>query len=184
VQFSPVSYRRGLARRVPPVGILVRGVKSLGDRAGHLTNRRFWQKVARRVGRTPEQVLAALFASSIDMLVIPKSTHQERIRANEDFRLHLVAGGLADTRRAGSHQGHRPGPMNATSGGGPYGAPARSSRFAGLLGAARVTGMQVACGQGAVGDYGQGVVAENRLWNLGEASPGGIPHDSVTCVPP
>src|SRR5580698_10162488 len=51
-------------------------------------------------------------------------------------------------------------PVNATSGGGPCGAPVRSSRFGGLRERGEGEGNAVARGHGAVGDLGWGVAAE------------------------
>jgi 2,5-diketo-D-gluconate reductase A len=87
VQFSPVCYRRALLDACRQWDVLVEGYSSLGT-GRHLTNTTV-QQVARRVGRTPAQVLLR-WCLQHDLLVIPKSTHQARIRENAqifDFTL-------------------------------------------------------------------------------------------------
>jgi diketogulonate reductase-like aldo/keto reductase len=87
VQFSPVYYRRALLDACRQRDVLVEAYSSLGT-GRHLTNTTV-QQVARRVGRTPAQVLLR-WCLQHDLLVIPKSTHQERIRENAqlfDFTL-------------------------------------------------------------------------------------------------
>jgi 2,5-diketo-D-gluconate reductase A len=87
VQFSPVCYRRALLDACRQWDVLVEAYSSLGT-GRHLTNTTV-QQVARRVGRTPAQVLLR-WCLQHDLLVIPKSTHQERIRENAqifDFTL-------------------------------------------------------------------------------------------------
>jgi diketogulonate reductase-like aldo/keto reductase len=87
VQFSPVSYRRALLDACRQWDVLVEAYSSLGT--GRHLNDPVVQQVARRVGRTPAQVLLR-WCLQHDLLVIPKSTHQERIRENAqifDFTL-------------------------------------------------------------------------------------------------
>jgi diketogulonate reductase-like aldo/keto reductase len=87
VQFSPVHYRRALLEACRRQGVLVEAYSSLGT-GSHLNHPKVKQ-VARRVGRTPAQVLLR-WCLQHDLLVIPKSVHQERIRENAqifDFTL-------------------------------------------------------------------------------------------------
>jgi diketogulonate reductase-like aldo/keto reductase len=87
VQFSPVYYRRALLRACLERGVLVESYSSLGT-GRYLTDRTVTQ-VARRVGRTPAQVLLR-WCLQHDLVVIPKSVHRERIRENAqifDFNL-------------------------------------------------------------------------------------------------
>jgi len=87
VQFSPVHYRRALLEACQQRGVLVEAYSPLGT-GRHLTDRTVNQ-VARRVGRTPAQVLLR-WCLQRDVLVIPKSIHQDRIRENAqifDFAL-------------------------------------------------------------------------------------------------
>jgi diketogulonate reductase-like aldo/keto reductase len=87
VQFSPMSYRRALLEACRQRGVLVEAYSSLGT-GRHLGDGTI-QRVAQRVGRTPAQVLLR-WCLQHDLLVIPKSVHQERIRENAqifDFTL-------------------------------------------------------------------------------------------------
>jgi diketogulonate reductase-like aldo/keto reductase len=87
VKFSPVSYRRALLEACRRRGVQVEAYSPLGT-GQHLTNGTVRQ-VARRVGRTPAQVLLR-WCVQRDLVVIPKSTHEERIRENAqifDFAL-------------------------------------------------------------------------------------------------
>jgi len=87
VQFSPVYYRRALLDACRQRGVLVEAYSSLGT-GRHLSDRTVNQ-VARRVGRTPAQVLLR-WCLQRDVLIIPKSVRQERIRENAqifDFTL-------------------------------------------------------------------------------------------------
>jgi diketogulonate reductase-like aldo/keto reductase len=87
VKFSPVCYRRALLDACRQQDVLVEAYSSLGT-GRQLTNTTV-QRVARRVGRTPAQVLLR-WCLQHELLVIPKSTHQERIRENAqlfDFTL-------------------------------------------------------------------------------------------------
>jgi diketogulonate reductase-like aldo/keto reductase len=87
VRFSPFSYRRALLEACRQRGVAVEAYSSLGT-GRHLDHPKVRQ-VAQRVGRTPAQVLLR-WCLQHDLLVIPKSTHQERIRENAqifDFTL-------------------------------------------------------------------------------------------------
>ena len=87
VQFSPVYYRRALQEACLQRGVLVEAYSPLGT-GRHLKDSTVNQ-VARRMGRTPAQVLLR-WCLQRDVLVIPKSIHQERIRENAqifDFAL-------------------------------------------------------------------------------------------------
>jgi 2,5-diketo-D-gluconate reductase A len=87
VKFSPVSYRRALLEACRRRGVQVEAYSPLGT-GQHLANGTVRQ-VARRVGRTPAQVLLR-WCVQRDLVVIPKSTHEERIRENAqifDFTL-------------------------------------------------------------------------------------------------
>ena len=94
VQFSPFAYRRGLLDACRQRDVLVEAYSSLGT-GRHLTDTTV-QQVARRVGRTPAQVLLR-WCLQHDLLVIPKSTHQERIRENAQlFDFTLSAADMAE----------------------------------------------------------------------------------------
>jgi diketogulonate reductase-like aldo/keto reductase len=87
VQFSPVRYRRALLEACRQRGVLVEAYSSLGT--GRYLDDGTVQRVANRVGRTPAQVLLR-WCLQHEVLVIPKSVHQERIRENAqifDFTL-------------------------------------------------------------------------------------------------
>jgi diketogulonate reductase-like aldo/keto reductase len=87
VQFSPVKYRRALLEACRQGGVQVEAYSPLGT-GQHLNNGTI-RGVARRVGRTPAQVLLR-WCVQRDLVVIPKSTHEERIRENAqifDFTL-------------------------------------------------------------------------------------------------
>ena len=87
VQFSPVHYRRALLEACRRRGVQVEAYSPLGT-GQHLTNGTVRQ-VARRVGRTPAQVLLRWCVQRA-LVVIPKSIHEERIRQNAqifDFTL-------------------------------------------------------------------------------------------------
>lgn len=87
VQFSPVKYRRALLEACRRRGVQVEAYSPLGT--GQYLNNGTIRGVARRVGRTPAQVLLR-WCVQRDLVVIPKSTHEERIRENAqifDFTL-------------------------------------------------------------------------------------------------
>jgi 2,5-diketo-D-gluconate reductase A len=87
VQFSPVYYRRALLDACRQRDVLVEAYSPLGT--GRHLRKRTVKRVAQRAGRTPAQVLLR-WCLQRDLLVIPKSTRQERIRENAgifDFTL-------------------------------------------------------------------------------------------------
>jgi diketogulonate reductase-like aldo/keto reductase len=87
VQFSPFEYRRRLLEAGRRRGVAIEAYSPLGT-GRHLGNRQV-AEVARRVGRTPAQVLLR-WCVQHDLIVIPKSTHRERIAENAaifDFTL-------------------------------------------------------------------------------------------------
>jgi diketogulonate reductase-like aldo/keto reductase len=79
VQFSAFEYRRALLAACEERGLAVVGYSSLGT-GSHLDDPTV-RRVAERVGRTPAQVLLR-WCLQHDVLVIPKSTHRERIEEN------------------------------------------------------------------------------------------------------
>jgi diketogulonate reductase-like aldo/keto reductase len=87
VQFSPVDYRRALLDACRQRDVLVEAYSSLGT--GQYLGHPVVRQVAGRVNRTPAQVLLR-WCLQHDLLVIPKSTHRERIVENAqifDFAL-------------------------------------------------------------------------------------------------
>jgi diketogulonate reductase-like aldo/keto reductase len=87
VQFSPFEYRRGLLEGAEERGIALEAYSPLGT-GRHLGDRRVGE-IADRLGRTPAQVLIR-WALERDLIVLPKSTHRERIEQNAqvfDFAL-------------------------------------------------------------------------------------------------
>jgi 2,5-diketo-D-gluconate reductase A len=87
VQFSPFEYRRGLLEACARHEVTVEAYSPLGT-GRHLRHRAV-KKIAERLGRTPAQVLLR-WCLQRDTVVIPKSTHRERIEANAqifDFEL-------------------------------------------------------------------------------------------------
>jgi diketogulonate reductase-like aldo/keto reductase len=87
IQVSPVEYRRALLDACRQRDVLVEAYSSLGT--GQYLDHPVVQQVAGRVDRTPAQVLLR-WCLQHDLLVIPKSTHQERIAENAqifDFAL-------------------------------------------------------------------------------------------------
>src|SRR5947209_716036 len=87
VQFSAFEYRRSLLEGCEERGLAVTAYSSLGTGA-HL-NHGAVAEVAERVGRTPAQVLLR-WCIQHGTIVIPKSTHRERIVENGalfDFEL-------------------------------------------------------------------------------------------------
>ena len=86
-QFSPFKYRRRLLDACEERGIAFEGYSPLGT-GRHLRDKRVG-RVAERVGRTAAQVLIR-WCLQRDTIVIPKSTHRERIEENAqvfDFEL-------------------------------------------------------------------------------------------------
>ncbi len=87
VQFSPFAYRRGLLAASEERGVVIEAYSPLGT-GRHLGDRAVGA-VAARVGRTPAQVLIR-WCVQRDLVVLPKSTHRERIEQNAqvfDFTL-------------------------------------------------------------------------------------------------
>jgi diketogulonate reductase-like aldo/keto reductase len=87
VQFSPFRYRRRLLEHCEERGVALEAYSPLGT-GRHLSNETV-REIAQRVGRTPAQVLLR-WAIQLDLPVIPKSTHRERIEENAqifDFAL-------------------------------------------------------------------------------------------------
>ncbi len=87
VQFSPFEYRRRLLEACRERGVALEAYSPLGT-GRHLSDERV-KKVADRVGRTPAQVLLR-WCVQRDLVVIPKSTHRDRIEENAlifDFTL-------------------------------------------------------------------------------------------------
>ncbi|HUC21865.1 MAG TPA: aldo/keto reductase [Streptosporangiaceae bacterium] len=79
VQFSAVEYRRGLLEACVQRSIALEAYSPLGT-GRHLSDETV-SRVAKRVGRTPSQVLLR-WCLQRDVPVIPKSTHRDRIAEN------------------------------------------------------------------------------------------------------
>jgi 2,5-diketo-D-gluconate reductase A len=87
VQFSPFEYRRKLLDAAGERAIAVEAYSPLGT-GRHLGNQTV-KRLASRIGRTPAQVLLR-WCVQHNTIVIPKSTHRERIEENArifDFTL-------------------------------------------------------------------------------------------------
>ncbi len=87
VQFSPFEYRRGLLHAAQERGVAIEAYSPLGT-GRHLSSGKV-AHLAERLGRTPAQVLIR-WCLQRDTIVIPKSTHRERIEENAqvfDFTL-------------------------------------------------------------------------------------------------
>jgi diketogulonate reductase-like aldo/keto reductase len=87
VQFSPFKYRRKLLEGCAEHGVALAAYSPLGT-GRHISDERVRQ-IADRVGRTPAQVLLR-WCVQRDLVVIPKSTHRDRIEENAqifDFAL-------------------------------------------------------------------------------------------------
>ena len=87
VQFSPFEFRRALLDGCDRRGVALEAYSPLGT-GRHLRDRKV-ARVAERLARTPAQVLIR-WALQRDVIVLPKSTHQERIEENAqvfDFQL-------------------------------------------------------------------------------------------------
>jgi diketogulonate reductase-like aldo/keto reductase len=87
VQFSPFEYRRALLERCTRDGIAIEAYSPLGT--GRHLRSPVVAEIAEEVGRTPAQVLVR-WCIQRDTIVIPKSTHRERIEQNArvfDFEL-------------------------------------------------------------------------------------------------
>jgi diketogulonate reductase-like aldo/keto reductase len=79
VQFSPFEYRRGLLEACEQRRIVLEAYSPLGT-GRHLGDKRV-AGIAERAGRTPAQVLIR-WCLQRDLVVLPKSTHRERIEQN------------------------------------------------------------------------------------------------------
>jgi diketogulonate reductase-like aldo/keto reductase len=87
IQFSPFKYRRKLLDACEEHGVTLEAYSPLGT-GRHLSDERV-RELADRLGRTPAQVLLR-WCVQRDLVVIPKSTHRERIEENSqifDFTL-------------------------------------------------------------------------------------------------
>jgi diketogulonate reductase-like aldo/keto reductase len=87
VQFNPFQYRRALLQGCERRGVVIEAYSPLGT-GRHLGDDRVRQ-IADRLGRTPAQVLVR-WCLQRDLVVLPKSTHRERIEQNAqvfDFTL-------------------------------------------------------------------------------------------------
>jgi diketogulonate reductase-like aldo/keto reductase len=87
VQFSPFEYRRALLEACEQRGVALEAYSPLGT-GRHLADERVGE-IAARAERTPAQVLLR-WCVQRDLVVIPKSTHRDRIEANAqifDFAL-------------------------------------------------------------------------------------------------
>jgi diketogulonate reductase-like aldo/keto reductase len=79
VQFSPFEFRRALLEGCERRGVALEAYSPLGT-GRHLRDRRV-AEIAGRLGRTPAQVLVR-WCLERDLIVLPKSTHRERIEEN------------------------------------------------------------------------------------------------------
>jgi 2,5-diketo-D-gluconate reductase A len=94
VQFSPFEYRRGLQQACEELGVVVEAYSPLGT-GRHLEHETV-VAIAERLGRTPAQVLLR-WCIQRDTVVIPKSTHRERIAENAQlFDFTLSDGDMAE----------------------------------------------------------------------------------------
>ena len=87
VEFSPFAYRRRLLEASEERGVAIEAYSPLGT-GSHLGDERV-RAIADRLGRTPAQVLIR-WCIQRDLVVLPKSTHRERIEENArvfDFEL-------------------------------------------------------------------------------------------------
>jgi len=87
VQLSPFEYRRGLLEACRERDVVIEAYSPLGT--GRHLDDPMVETIAQRTGRTPAQVLLR-WSVQRDTVVIPKSTHRERIEENAqlfDFAL-------------------------------------------------------------------------------------------------
>jgi len=82
VQFNPFAHRRRLLEACEERDVALEAYSPLGT-GRHLSDARV-REVAERVGRTPAQVLLR-WCVQRDLIVIPKSTHRERIAGNAEI---------------------------------------------------------------------------------------------------
>jgi diketogulonate reductase-like aldo/keto reductase len=93
VQFSPFEYRRALLEGCEERAVVIEAYSPLGT-GRHLGDNRVRQ-IADRLGRTPAQVLVR-WSLQRDLVVLPKSTHRDRIEENAQvFDFELSAGDIA-----------------------------------------------------------------------------------------
>jgi 2,5-diketo-D-gluconate reductase A len=79
IQMSPFNYRRALIDEAHQRQVVVEAYSPLGT-GRHLSDATVG-RIAARLGRTPAQVLLR-WCIQHDLLVLPKSTHEERIKEN------------------------------------------------------------------------------------------------------
>ena len=92
VQFSPYEYRRGLLEACAERDVVLEAYSPLGT--GRHVGAPAVAELADRLGRTPAQVLIR-WCIQRDTVVIPKSTHRERIEENAQvFDFELSAGDM------------------------------------------------------------------------------------------
>ncbi len=87
VQFSPFEYRRRLLDACEERDVVIEAYSPLGP--GRHLGHAVVAEIAERLGRTPAQVLVR-WALERDLVVLPKSTHRDRIEENAkvfDFAL-------------------------------------------------------------------------------------------------
>jgi diketogulonate reductase-like aldo/keto reductase len=89
VQFNPFAYRRSLLEACEKRDVALEAYSPLGT-GRHLSDERVRQ-IAERVGRTPAQVLLR-WCVQRDLIVIPKSTHRERIAENAEIFDFVLSG--------------------------------------------------------------------------------------------
>ena len=82
VQFNPFAYRRRLLEACEERDVALEAYSPLGT-GRHLSDARV-REIAERLGRTPAQVLLR-WCVQRDLIVIPKSTHRERIEGNAEI---------------------------------------------------------------------------------------------------
>jgi len=93
VQFSPFEYRKALLAACVDRGIALEAYSPLGT-GGHLSHPTV-TAIAERIARTPAQVLLR-WCIQRQAIVIPKSTHRERIEENSRiFDFELADGDMA-----------------------------------------------------------------------------------------
>jgi diketogulonate reductase-like aldo/keto reductase len=96
VNFNPFTYRRALREFCEQRGIVLEAYASLTQ--SHRIDDPTIARIAAEHGRTPAQVLLR-WAVQRDVVVIPKSLHEERIRENArifDFELSVMDMGALD----------------------------------------------------------------------------------------
>jgi diketogulonate reductase-like aldo/keto reductase len=93
VQFSPFEFRSALQEECASRGVALEAYSPLGT-GQHLRDRQV-AAIAERLGRTPAQVLIR-WSLQHGLIVLPKSTHRERIEQNaEVFDFELSADDMA-----------------------------------------------------------------------------------------